>query len=153
MAVAVIVDFPYGNAQKYEQVTGKLFPEGKLPEGWRVHIAGPAGNGWQVVNVVPSRELADTDREKRMQWIASVEQVEALDPAVVVASHKRPDAPDDDPAAVLSGTKTYIRDFDQSRLPTGPVRRSRRPAHPAVVSPASSMHPAIPTHPDHQYPP
>jgi len=58
--------------------------------------------------------LADTDHEKRMQWIASVEQVEALDPAVVVASHKRRDAPDDDPAAVLGGTKTYIRDFDQS---------------------------------------
>jgi len=57
--------------------------------------------------------LADTDHEKRMQWIASVEQIEALDPAVVVASHKRPDAPDDDPAAVLGGTKTYIRDFDQ----------------------------------------
>jgi hypothetical protein len=38
----------------------------------------------------------------------------ALDLAVVVASHKRPDAPDDDPAAVLGGTKTYIHDFDQS---------------------------------------
>jgi len=48
MAVAVIIDFPDGNAQKYEQVTGKLFPEGKLPQGWQVHIAGPAGNGWQV---------------------------------------------------------------------------------------------------------
>jgi hypothetical protein len=60
MAVAVIVDFPDGNAQKYEQVTGKLFPEGKLPEGWRVHIAGPAGNGWQVVNAVPSREQFET---------------------------------------------------------------------------------------------
>jgi len=29
-------------------------------------------------------------------------------------SHKRPNAPDDDSAAVLGGTKTYIRDFDQS---------------------------------------
>jgi glyoxylase-like metal-dependent hydrolase (beta-lactamase superfamily II) len=58
--------------------------------------------------------LADTDHEKRMQWIASVEQIEALAPAVVVASHKRPDAPDDDPAAILGGTKTYIGDFDQS---------------------------------------
>src|SRR5580765_2826661 len=58
--------------------------------------------------------LADTDHEKRMQWIASVEQIEALDPAVVVASHKRPDAPDDVPAAVPGATKTYIRDFDQS---------------------------------------
>ena len=60
MAVAVIIDFPDGNAQKYEQVTSKLFPEGKLPEGWQVHIAGPAGNGWQVVNVVPSQEQFET---------------------------------------------------------------------------------------------
>ena len=52
--------FPDGNAQKYQQVTGKLFPEGKLPDGWQVHIAGPAGNGWQVVNVVPSQEQFET---------------------------------------------------------------------------------------------
>jgi glyoxylase-like metal-dependent hydrolase (beta-lactamase superfamily II) len=58
--------------------------------------------------------LAYTDHAKRMQWIASVEQVEALNPAIVVASHKRPDARDDDPAAILGGTKTYIRDFDRS---------------------------------------
>jgi hypothetical protein len=42
------------------------------------------------------------------------EQVEALDPRIVVAGHKRPDAPDDDPAAILGGTKTYIRDFERS---------------------------------------
>jgi len=50
-----------------------------------------------------------------------VEQIEALDPAAVVASHKRPAAPDDDSAAVLGGTKTCIRDFDQS------CRRAIRP--------------------------
>jgi hypothetical protein len=49
-----------------------------------------------------------------MQWIASVEQVEALKPKIVVASHKRPDARDDDPATILGDTKTYIRDFDQA---------------------------------------
>jgi glyoxylase-like metal-dependent hydrolase (beta-lactamase superfamily II) len=37
--------------------------------------------------------LAQTDHDKRMQWIASVDQVEALKPEIVVASHKRPDAP------------------------------------------------------------
>jgi len=58
--------------------------------------------------------LASTDHEKRMQWIASVEQIEALEPKIVVASHKRPDARDDDPATILGNTKTYIRDFDQS---------------------------------------
>ena len=58
--------------------------------------------------------LAQTDHEKRMQWIASVEQIEALDPKIVVAGHKRPDARDDDPATILRDTKTYIRDFERS---------------------------------------
>src|SRR5207244_3954263 len=50
--------------------------------------------------------LAQTDHEQRMQWIASVEKVEALEPKIVVAGHKRPDARDDDPAAILVDTKT-----------------------------------------------
>ena len=58
--------------------------------------------------------MAQTDHEKRMQWIASVDQIEALDPKIVVAGHKRPDARDDDPATILGDTKTYIRDFDRS---------------------------------------
>ena len=58
--------------------------------------------------------LAQTDHEKRMQWIASVEKIEALEPKIVVASHKRPDARDDDPAGILGNTKTYIRHFDRS---------------------------------------
>ena len=49
-----------------------------------------------------------------MHWIASVEQIEALKPKIVVAGHKHPDARDDDPAAILGDTKTYIRDFDRS---------------------------------------
>jgi glyoxylase-like metal-dependent hydrolase (beta-lactamase superfamily II) len=58
--------------------------------------------------------LAQTDHEQRMQWIGSVEQIEALEPEIVVASHKRPDARDDDPATILGNTKTYVRDFDQA---------------------------------------
>jgi hypothetical protein len=54
--------------------------------------------------------LAQTDHEKRMQWIASVEQIEALKPKIVIAGHKRPDARDDDPATILGHTKSYIRD-------------------------------------------
>jgi glyoxylase-like metal-dependent hydrolase (beta-lactamase superfamily II) len=58
--------------------------------------------------------LAQTDHEKRMQWIASVEKIEALRPKIVVAGYKRPDARDDDPTTILADTKTYIRDFDRS---------------------------------------
>jgi len=38
MAVAVIVDIPGGNQQVYEQLTAKLFQDGKLPGGWQVHL-------------------------------------------------------------------------------------------------------------------
>jgi glyoxylase-like metal-dependent hydrolase (beta-lactamase superfamily II) len=58
--------------------------------------------------------LSETDHEKRMRWIASIEQVEALAPKILVAGHKDPNARDDDPAAIVAGTKTYIRDFERS---------------------------------------
>ena len=57
--------------------------------------------------------LAFTDHDKRMQWIASVEHIEALNPGIVVAGHKPPAARDDEPAAILGATKTYIRDFER----------------------------------------
>jgi len=58
--------------------------------------------------------LAQTDDEKRLQWIASVEKIEALNPNIVVAGHKDPEARDDDVASILGDTKAYIRDFKQS---------------------------------------
>jgi hypothetical protein len=51
MPVAVTIDIPGGNEQFYEQMVAKLFPDGKLPEGWLVHLAGPTESGWRVVNV------------------------------------------------------------------------------------------------------
>jgi glyoxylase-like metal-dependent hydrolase (beta-lactamase superfamily II) len=95
----------------------------------RIVTVGQSDTGVSTIMHVPSLDaviagdvayngihqwLAQTDHEKRMQWIASVEKIEALEPRIVVASHKRPDARDDDPAAILGNTKTYIRDFDQS---------------------------------------
>ena len=58
--------------------------------------------------------LAQTDHQKRMEWITSVEKIGALNRKIVVAGHKRQDARDDDPATILGSTKTYIRDFNQS---------------------------------------
>jgi glyoxylase-like metal-dependent hydrolase (beta-lactamase superfamily II) len=58
--------------------------------------------------------LAETDEEKRLAWIASVEKVEALNPRTVVPSHQDPDARERDPATILAGTKAYIRDFEAS---------------------------------------
>ena len=48
MSVAVIMDLPNGNQQRYEQVIATVFPEDKLPEGWQVHLPGPSrvAGGW-----------------------------------------------------------------------------------------------------------
>jgi glyoxylase-like metal-dependent hydrolase (beta-lactamase superfamily II) len=58
--------------------------------------------------------FAETDKDKRLAWIASVEKVEALNPKTVVPSHQDPDARHRDPATILASTKAYIRDFESS---------------------------------------
>ena len=78
MAVAVIIDIPGGNQETYEQLTAKLFPEGKLPEGWLVHLAGPSEGGWRLVNVVPSQEQFEVFA--REQLIPAVQQAEGVTP-------------------------------------------------------------------------
>jgi hypothetical protein len=50
--VAVTIDIPGGTRRQYEQVIAALLPEGRLPEGTLVHVAGPTENGWRVLNVV-----------------------------------------------------------------------------------------------------
>ena len=39
MAVAVTIDIRDGTAPLYEQVIAEVFPEGKLPDGWLMHVA------------------------------------------------------------------------------------------------------------------
>jgi hypothetical protein len=67
IAVAVIVDPPNGNEQRYEQVSATIFPDGKLPEGWLLHLAGPIEGGWRVVNVVPSQEEFEAFARDRLR--------------------------------------------------------------------------------------
>lgn len=48
------------------------------------------------------------------KWAASVEAIAALEPRIVVAGHKKPDAGDDDAAGILNSTRSYIRDFTRT---------------------------------------
>jgi hypothetical protein len=75
---AVIVDIPRGNQQFYDQVIPTLFPDGKLPDGWRVHIAGPTETGWRIVNVVPSQE--EFEAFSREQLGPILQQLEGVTP-------------------------------------------------------------------------
>ena len=78
MAVAVIVDIPGGNQQVYEQLTAKLFQDGKLPDGWQIHLAGPTPDGWRIINVVPSQEQFEAFA--REQLFPVVQQAENVTP-------------------------------------------------------------------------
>jgi hypothetical protein len=55
MAIAVMVEIPGGTEQQYEQIIASVSPDGKLPEGWLVHIASASEYGRRIVNVVNHR--------------------------------------------------------------------------------------------------
>jgi len=55
--------------------------------------------------------VGDTTAESRENWIAALDRLAALNPAIVVAGHKKPGAPDS--AATIQDTKRYLQDFDR----------------------------------------
>jgi glyoxylase-like metal-dependent hydrolase (beta-lactamase superfamily II) len=55
--------------------------------------------------------LMGTDRSQRRAWIETIRQVQARRPHIVVASHRRADAPND--ARVLSDTIAYLDECDR----------------------------------------
>src|SRR5579871_1261765 len=60
--------------------------------------------------------VGDTTPETRKNWIAALDRLAALNPAIVVAGHKKPGAPDS-PSAI-EDTKRYLLDFDRLRQTT-----------------------------------
>jgi glyoxylase-like metal-dependent hydrolase (beta-lactamase superfamily II) len=55
--------------------------------------------------------LAESDAQKRQEWIAALDKIESLRPRAVVASHKRPD--NEDSPRIIEETRQYIREFDR----------------------------------------
>jgi len=55
--------------------------------------------------------LAESDAQKRQEWIAALDKIESLNPRAVVAAHKRPE--NDDNPRIIEETRQYIRDFDR----------------------------------------
>jgi hypothetical protein len=56
MAVAIVMDFPGGTRQQYDQVVARMHLGGLLPPGAIHHTAGPTDDGWRIVDVWESRE-------------------------------------------------------------------------------------------------
>src|SRR6202011_3046421 len=53
--------------------------------------------------------LGETDRQSRLEWISTLDKLEALNPMAVIAGHKIPENPDD--PRVIGETRKYLRDF------------------------------------------
>jgi glyoxylase-like metal-dependent hydrolase (beta-lactamase superfamily II) len=55
--------------------------------------------------------LAESNAQKRREWISALDKIESLNPRAVVAAHKRPE--NDDHPRIIEQTRQYIRDFDR----------------------------------------
>ena len=58
--------------------------------------------------------LSFTGPEGWAAWIASLDRIEDLQPRMVVAGHKKPEADDRDVQSIVQGTRAYIHDFRDS---------------------------------------
>lgn len=64
--------------------------------------------------------LGETDLQSRLEWIATLDKLEALKPKAVIAGHKIPEN-DDDPR-IIGETRQYLRDFNRLNAATTNAR-------------------------------
>ena len=66
MAVVVVAEVEGGKKEFYETVSGKAMPDGGLPDGCQLHIAGPMEDGWRIITVWNSTEQYEKFRNERL---------------------------------------------------------------------------------------
>jgi glyoxylase-like metal-dependent hydrolase (beta-lactamase superfamily II) len=64
--------------------------------------------------------LGETDTQSRLEWISTLDKLEALKPKAVIAGHKVPEN-DDDPH-IIAETRQYLRDFNRLDTATTTAR-------------------------------
>jgi len=65
--------------------------------------------------------LGETDSQSRLEWISTLDKLEALKPKAVVAGHKVPG--NDDHPRIIAETRQYIRDFSRLNTATTTARQ------------------------------
>jgi glyoxylase-like metal-dependent hydrolase (beta-lactamase superfamily II) len=64
--------------------------------------------------------LGETDTQSRLEWIATLDKLEALNPKAVIAGHKVPE--NDDNPRIIAETRQYLRDFNRLNAATTTAR-------------------------------
>jgi len=67
----------------------------------------------------------ETDTQSRLEWIAALDQLEALKPKAEVAGHKAPENNDD--PRIIAETKQYLHDFNRLNAATADAANSTTP--------------------------
>jgi glyoxylase-like metal-dependent hydrolase (beta-lactamase superfamily II) len=82
--------------------------------------------------------LGETDTQSRLEWISTLDKLEALQPRAVIAGHKVPEN-DDDPR-IIGETRQYLRDFNRLNEATTTARQlydAMLELYPRYVNPGS----------------
>jgi hypothetical protein len=66
VAVVVVNEMRGGDQSMYDEINPRVMSEGRLPDGCRVHIAGPTDDGWRVITVWESEERFQQFREEAL---------------------------------------------------------------------------------------
>jgi hypothetical protein len=66
MSVVVVNEIEGGSQDLYEKVNPKVMPDGELPDGCQLHIAGPIDNGWRVISVWESEDRFQQFRDETL---------------------------------------------------------------------------------------
>lgn len=66
MAVALVLDFPGGTKQQYEDLRDSMHLGDHLPPGGQVHSAGAHAGGWRVIDVWDSLEAFERFRDEKI---------------------------------------------------------------------------------------
>ena len=65
MAYGVVHKFAGGTKEQYDASIAAVHPsDGSLPEGQRLHAAGPSADGWTIVAIHDSRESWERFRDE-----------------------------------------------------------------------------------------
>jgi glyoxylase-like metal-dependent hydrolase (beta-lactamase superfamily II) len=82
--------------------------------------------------------LGETDTRSRLEWIAALDKLEALQPKAVIAGHKVPENADD--PRIIGDTRQYLRDFNRLNEATTSARQlydAMLELHPDRANPGS----------------
>jgi glyoxylase-like metal-dependent hydrolase (beta-lactamase superfamily II) len=82
--------------------------------------------------------LGETDTQSRLEWISTLDELEALNPKAVIAGHKVPE--NDDAPRLIAETRQYLRDFNRLNAATTTSRElydAMLKVYPDRVNPGS----------------